>query len=260
MEGKGNGMKKLFMFFRSRYFIYCILTVLLITAGSPRTVRAEGLLDTKGSITLKLEDLEEENSNISNVGFSVFRVGVPSLEDGTIRYTLAVEALEFQGNINSITSGEENVAAAKELLALLKKQGITGIEQKTDANGGASWSDLETGLYLIWETDGSHYGTVNPFLAAIPMMDEEGMGWIYDVVTYPKGEAIHSQPGNPPKEPEKPTKPENPKKPESPKTPVTSTKPKTGDTLNWQGAALCFLLSGTIWVYLGTRKREKKIR
>ena len=238
MEGKGNGMKKLFMFFRSRYFIYCILTVLLITAGSPRTVRAEGLLDTKGSITLKLEDLEEENSDISNVGFSVFRVGVPSLEDGTIRYTLAVEALEFQGNINSITSCEENVAAAKELLALLKKQGITGIEQKTDANGGASWSDLETGLYLIWETDGSHYGTVNPFLAAIP----------------------HSQPGNPPKEPEKPTKPENPKKPESPKTPVTSTKPKTGDTLNWQGAALCFLLSGTIWVYLGTRKREKKIR
>ena len=86
------------------------------------------------------------------------------------------------------------------------------------------------------------------------------MGWIYDVVTYPKGEAIHSQPGNPPKEPEKPIKPENPKKPESPKTPVTSTKPKTGDTLNWQGAALCFLLSGTIWVYLGTRKREKKIR
>lgn len=60
----------------------------------------------------------------------------------------------------------------------------------TDANGITQKNNLELGLYLIIETkvpEDVTY-TTNPFFVQLPMTDNEGDGWFYDVVCYPKNQ------------------------------------------------------------------------
>lgn len=259
-------MKRQKMFFKTRYVIYCILAFLLTTVikSSMLTVNAQGLLDTKGSIRLELEDLEQENSSRAGVGFSICRIGIPRIENGTVEYTLIAEGADFQGDINQISTGENNARMAKALLTFLKEQGMTGIERKTQSDGSAVWTDLDTGMYLIWEIQGEEYGEVEPFLATIPMTESEGAGWIYDIIVYPKGEKTENIPQTPenPKTPQ--TSSETPSKtPDKPvasvKIPVKTRAPKTGDTVRLSMSAGCFLLSGGLCIcYIVREKRRKK--
>lgn len=252
-------MKRQKMFFKTRYFIYGILAFLLTTVikSSMLTVNAQGLLDTTGSIRLELEDLEQENSNRVGVGFAICRIGIPRIENGTVEYTLISEGAEFQGDINHISTGENNVQTAKSLLKVLKEQGITGIERKTQSDGSAMWTDLDTGMYLIWETQGEAYGEVEPFLVAIPMTESEGTDWLYDIIVYPKGEKTE----NLPQTPENPKTPQTPsEKPSKTQDGLKTVAPKTGDTVRPFITAGCFLLSGGLCIYYIVRvKREKNL-
>lgn len=75
--------------------------------------------------------------------------------------------------------------------------------QPTDSNGKLTFSDLQTGLYLVtWDkhTTGGYTYTPQPFLVSLPGLDTDG-NWIYDVNATPKYER-HKVPDNPPDEPD----------------------------------------------------------
>lgn len=61
----------------------------------------------------------------------------------------------------------------------------------TDADGVTSASELPLGLYLIVETKVPENvsSTVDPFFVSLPMTDNEGSEWFYDVTVYPKNQS-----------------------------------------------------------------------
>lgn len=61
---------------------------------------------------------------------------------------------------------------------------------RTDSNGVTTIDGLKVGLYLIVETKvpANVQSTVNPFFVSIPMTDNEGESWFYDVHVYPKNQ------------------------------------------------------------------------
>lgn len=60
----------------------------------------------------------------------------------------------------------------------------------TDKNGVSTATNLPLGLYLIIETKvpANVNTTVDPFFVSLPMTDEEGAHWFYDVHAYPKNQ------------------------------------------------------------------------
>lgn len=60
----------------------------------------------------------------------------------------------------------------------------------TDVKGTTSASGLQVGLYLFVETKvpANVHTTVDPFFVSLPMTDNEGDDWFYDVTVYPKNQ------------------------------------------------------------------------
>lgn len=60
----------------------------------------------------------------------------------------------------------------------------------TDADGVTAASGLQVGLYLFVETKvpANVHTTVDPFFLSLPMTDNEGDDWFYDVTVYPKNQ------------------------------------------------------------------------
>lgn len=63
----------------------------------------------------------------------------------------------------------------------------------TDENGETKATELALGLYLIVETKvpANVHTTTDPFFLSLPMTDEEGEAWFYDVNVYPKNQTDH---------------------------------------------------------------------
>lgn len=60
----------------------------------------------------------------------------------------------------------------------------------TKADGTTSATGLQVGLYLFVETKvpANVHTTVDPFFVSLPMTDNEGDDWFYDVDVYPKNQ------------------------------------------------------------------------
>ena len=60
----------------------------------------------------------------------------------------------------------------------------------TNADGTTSATGLQVGLYLFVETKvpANVHTTVDPFFVSLPMTDNEGDDWFYDVTVYPKNQ------------------------------------------------------------------------
>lgn len=63
-------------------------------------------------------------------------------------------------------------------------------QKETDANGTATFSDLELGFYVVIETTVPDAVTtpMKPFLLSVPMTTTDGSDWLYDIHVYPKNE------------------------------------------------------------------------
>lgn len=63
-------------------------------------------------------------------------------------------------------------------------------EVLTDADGTATFSNLELGFYVVIETTVPDAVTtpMDPFLLSVPMTTTDGTGWLYDIHVYPKNE------------------------------------------------------------------------
>ena len=90
-----------------------------------------------------------------------------------------------------IRTNDGLVAAAKLTPDSAKTGEAVGVEQLTDTDGAAKWSELPVGVYLARETkpvDG--YQKALDFLVFVPMTaankEQGGTSWQYDVVAYPK--------------------------------------------------------------------------
>ena len=63
-------------------------------------------------------------------------------------------------------------------------------QKETDANGTATFPNLELGFYVVIETTvpDAVITPMDPFLLSVPMTTADGTDWLYDIHVYPKNE------------------------------------------------------------------------
>ena len=157
---------------------------------------------------------ELANYAIAGVEYTYIRVGDinTSSENGEIKllYDIPDELetvldLEDTRNNNNHTSDEINQAladlmtdntAGKDALFdyFEAASGKTAMDL-TDSTGMTSDSEMELGLYLVVETKvpANVHTTTDPFFVSLPMTDETGDEWFYDVNVYPKNQTETEQ-------------------------------------------------------------------
>ena len=157
---------------------------------------------------------ELANYAIAGVEYTYIRVGDinTSSDNGEIKllYDIpnqleTVLDLEDTRNNNNYTSDEINQAladlmtdntAGKDALFdyFEAAPGKTAMDL-TDSTGMTSDSEMELGLYLVVETKvpANVHTTTDPFFVSLPMTDETGDEWFYDVNVYPKNQTETEQ-------------------------------------------------------------------
>lgn len=135
----------------------------------------------QGSITVCLDDL---GTPMSDVEFTAYRVGNWSGEGNWV----LEESLSDTGvTLDNLTYAEEWDAAALKLAWAGNFDQIESASGKTDASGTMVLAGIKWGMYLVVQNGESEYGTVSPFLAAIPYVEDGGRH--NDLTVHPKAKA-----------------------------------------------------------------------
>lgn len=195
-------MKKIRCVYRLEVLILCI--ALLITFFPQQAFASHGIqIDRNGSLTVnETYSIQNKVKNLADVELQVWRVA---------RVTTGVKFVLTDGfaasgvSVNRL-SGSEWQDAADALLAYAKANAQdvgNAAKIKTDANGKASLSNLETGLYLVApvqtsvRVSGYTVHLQKAFLVSLPYQASAESAWEYDVTVTPKNEA---KPYSPPPE------------------------------------------------------------
>lgn len=191
-----------------------VLPAVCLLIGRPVPVLAEEASDN--SITIVLNDIGTDRGKVE---FQAWRVGDVRMDQEKV-YVL-IDALKETGvDLDSLPTGtnEENRNAAAQLERVIDESGLEAITAVTGSDGKAAFEKLSDGVYLIRETDAAEYGTMDPFLIAVPAFSEGG-DMIRNIEAAPKAEPFMAEP--PSQEEEPPSQEEEP--------PAASVPPETPD-------------------------------
>ncbi len=113
------------------------------------------------------------------------------------KYKWTPEMTSFPGEPSDAGSFE----FAQSVYEYALSRGVEAREHYIDDRGCASFYDLETGLYLFYQTiPAEGYDTIAPFIVSLPML--EGGVYIYDIDASPKPTVVKStEPATEPTEP-----------------------------------------------------------
>lgn len=141
----------------------------------------------------KVADIEQDTSPSSNVGFKFVPVSTLTSLTADDFKSDKTKADEYTSDIYNKVLKKLN--ASKEVENGTLANGIkkfTVIDEKGKAS--AKFTDLDLGLYLVQETKAPSQivnKTAN-FLVSVPMTNENGTAWNYDVVAEPKNAAVYA--------------------------------------------------------------------
>lgn len=219
--------------------IFSLAGVLLIVSCLVLSTAATGTLDLnrKGSVSVTMTC---EGTAVPGGTMTAYRVAeiVPAGAGYTYRY------LEAYQDCTVPVSDPSFPKIAEALAVLIQQKGYEGTTKSISENGEVSFTELDTGLYLLLQENAPlGYYPVNPFLVSIPGRDDQD--YVYDVDASPKV-AIEKKP----EETEPSTEPTSPTTPTTPGTPHRDPNklPQTGQ-LNWPVPLLAG--SGLVIFFLG---------
>lgn len=163
------------------------------------------VIDTgrKGSTTVKIWGVEFDPDTESytpehpfaGVEVTLYRVGDIVVENSVVTYRLTDDFLDGGVSLESVDSAEASGAAAKKLKNYAQLNQIAGVASAvSDEDGNAVFPDLSDGLYLVnpdVSTNDKIRSEIDPFLVSVPMTNELGTAWVYDVEAKPKTEPIY---------------------------------------------------------------------
>lgn len=181
--------------------------------GSDATTKVPTITKTTGSLTINKyegDDPEVENDKLlDGVTFKIYKVaGIEQSTTGDRELTYKWEAafgnntptLDYTedgkgSNTKSLYDSVNNTLKADATIKgkLTSYELTTGDTENNQAPGQVKFENLPIGLYLVEETNAPaqivNY-TAN-FLVSIPMTNEAGDDWVYDVVANPKNVAVY---------------------------------------------------------------------
>ena len=157
--------------------------LMIMALGLPLTLQKDVLAAEEGSITVKLNNLDTPKND---VGFIAYRVGNWNGSEG--KWVLEESLKDTGVELDKLEYATDWDSAALKLASAKGLEKIDSVSGKTDESGIMKLSELPWGMYLLVQNSGeSEYGTVSPFLAAIPYVTDGGRK--SDLTVEPKAQA-----------------------------------------------------------------------
>ena len=139
----------------------------------------------------KVADIEQDSSSSSKVGFKYTPVnGLGLVEDDFT--SNATDAQEYTDDIYDKVLKKLNTKIKDGTIGKGTKE--TTVLDESNHIASAKFENLDLGLYLVQETKAPSQivnKTAN-FLVSVPMTNEAGTAWNYDVVAEPKNAAVYA--------------------------------------------------------------------
>lgn len=164
-----------------------LVVTLLMFALIPSVLADETIIDWDrlGSITIAPRSVDGEHEIIGGSEFTIYYVAELVSENYNLAFALNSPFSDSGIDVSDINAP----GLTKELSDYINQHEITGITESANEEGNVIFSELQLGLYLAVQTGVSngHYAA-EPFLVCVPMSNEQGTGWVYDIEASPKVE------------------------------------------------------------------------
>ena len=151
---------------------------------------AEFDVSAEGSISVLIHTAEGEN--VANAHIVLYRVGDPVIVDSNLTFEPA-EAFADSG-VSLADPGAAGLAAA--LWSYAKENGVAPYaEGNTAADGTLTLKSVDVGLYVVAQegfsgSETMYFTEIEPFAVMMPMTNDAGTGWTYQIEAKPKVNAL----------------------------------------------------------------------
>lgn len=169
-----------------------VLSTMTVTAFAADTKMPTIDTTKKGSITINKYEGDDTNKPLAGVEFTIYKIA--DLEQGSNPVELKYKSLI--GDNVTITSDTKYNDIKSVVDAKVADRSLTGTSKKTEMKNGkatAEFTNLDLGVYLVEETKAPSQvvnKTAN-FLVSVPMTNEDGDDWVYDIIANPKNETVY---------------------------------------------------------------------
>lgn len=172
-----------------------VLSTMTVTAFAEDTKMPTINKNRTGSITINKYEGEAGNTSkpLEGVTFTIYKVA--NLEQSSSDpVELKYKSLITGVDITSETKYEENKTFANAVNKAIEENRLgEAAHNTTNASGQVKFENLSLGVYLVVETDAPSQvvnKTAN-FLVSVPMTNDDGDDWVYDITANPKNETVY---------------------------------------------------------------------
>lgn len=124
---------------------------------------------------------------LPDVPLALLRVASLESDRGAAVYTTLSPFDDVTVNWDGMTAAQSE-EAARQMKQTAQERSVPARQAKTDSTGQAVFTDLEPGMYLVYQTGkaatNSRYEEIEPFLVSVPSLTDGE--WDYDIQVLPK--------------------------------------------------------------------------
>lgn len=168
-----------------------VLSTMTVTAFAAETKMPTIDTTKKGSITINKYEGDDTTKPLEGVTFTIYKIA--DLEQGSNPVELKYKSLITGVNITSETKYNDIKSDVDSKIADGSLTGTSATTVMESGKATAKFTELDLGIYLVEETKAPSQvvnKTAN-FLVSVPMTNEDGDDWVYDIIANPKNETVY---------------------------------------------------------------------
>lgn len=168
-----------------------VLSTMTVTAFAAETKMPTIDTTKKGSITINKYKGDDTTKPLEGVTFTIYKIA--DLEQGSNPVELKYKSLITGVNITSETKYNDIKSVVDSKIADGSLTGTSATTVMESGKATAKFTELDLGIYLVEETKAPSQvvnKTAN-FLVSVPMTNEDGDDWVYDIIANPKNETVY---------------------------------------------------------------------
>lgn len=168
-----------------------VLSTMTVTAFAAETKMPTIDTTKKGSITINKYEGDDTTKPLEGVTFTIYKIA--DLEQGSNPVELKYKSLITGVNITSETKYNDIKSVVDSKIADGSLTGTSATTVMESGKATAKFTELDLGIYLVEETKAPSQvvnKTAN-FIVSVPMTNEDGDDWVYDIIANPKNETVY---------------------------------------------------------------------
>ena len=158
--------------------IAAAVTIFLVMSSCFCTFAAVPDLQRKCSVTFSMVYNGEP---VKGGNLKMYRIATWTVRNGAYDFKWTYELADAGLNL----ADKDSEVFARHVSMLIESRSLPAIERRIDKDGKASFSDLDCGLYVVYQTEAAQgFETINAFCMALPLLSDGNL--LYDVQASPK--------------------------------------------------------------------------